>query len=40
VILHQLPNTPGDILERVLPMTLGFLILISSKTKRWNEWLD
>ena len=31
VILHQLPDSPGDILERVLPMTLGFLILISSK---------
>ena len=31
VILHQLPNTPGDILERMLPMMLSFLILIYSK---------
>ena len=31
VILHQFPDTPGDILERILPMTLGFLILIYSK---------
>ena len=31
IILHQLPDTPGDILERILPMTLGFLILIYSK---------
>jgi sodium/proline symporter len=31
VILHQLPDTPGDILERVLPMLLGFIILGCSK---------
>ena len=34
VILHQLPNTPGDILERVLPMLLGFIILNCSR-KNW-----
>jgi len=34
VILHQLPDTPGDILERMLPMTLGFIILLSSKNKK------
>ena len=34
VILHQLPNTPGDILERVLPMLLGFIILNCSR-KSW-----
>ena len=31
VILHQLPDTPGDILERVLPMLLGFIILSCSR---------
>jgi sodium/proline symporter len=31
VILHQLPDTPGDILERVLPMILGFIILSCSR---------
>ena len=34
VILHQLPDTPGDILERVLPMLLGFIILSCSR-KSW-----
>ena len=34
VILHQLPDTPGDIIERVLPMLLGFLILNFSR-KSW-----
>ena len=34
VILHQLPDTPGDILERVLPMLLGFIILNCSR-KSW-----
>jgi len=34
VILHQLPDTPGDILERVLPMLLGFIILTCSR-KGW-----
>jgi len=34
VVLHQLPNTPGDILERVFPMFLGFLILNCSR-KNW-----
>jgi sodium/proline symporter len=34
VILHQLPDTPGDILERVLPMLLGFIILNFSR-KSW-----
>tara|TARA_B100001964_G_C14196834_1_gene583831 strand:- start:112 stop:1524 length:1413 start_codon:yes stop_codon:yes gene_type:complete len=31
VILHQFPDTPGDILERVLPMLLGFIILNRSR---------
>ena len=31
VILHQLPDTPGDIAERVIPMTLGFCILLYSR---------
>ena len=34
VILHQLPDTPGDILERVVPMFLGFIILSCSR-KNW-----
>jgi len=34
VILHQLPDTPGDIVERVLPMLLGFVILNISR-KNW-----
>ena len=34
VILHQLPDTPGDIVERVLPMLLGFIILNCSR-KSW-----
>jgi hypothetical protein len=34
VILHQFPDTPGDILERVLPMLLGFIILNCSR-KSW-----
>jgi len=34
VILHQLPDTPGDILERVLPMLMGFIILSCSR-KSW-----
>ena len=34
VILHQLPDTPGDIVERVVPMLLGFLILNGSR-KNW-----
>ena len=34
VIFHQLPNTPGDIMERVLPMLLGFIILGCSR-KSW-----
>jgi len=29
-----LPDTPGDILERVLPMILGFIILSCSR-KSW-----
>ena len=34
VILHQFPDTPGDIIERVVPMLLGFLILNGSR-KNW-----
>jgi len=34
VILHQLPDTAGDIVERVLPMLLGFIILNFSR-KNW-----
>ena len=34
VILHQFPDTPGDILERVFPMLLGFVILNCSR-KSW-----
>ena len=34
VILHQFPDTPGDILERVFPMLLGFMILNCSR-KSW-----
>jgi sodium/proline symporter len=33
VILHQLPDTPGDIVERVVPMFLGFVILLFSKMR-------
>ena len=33
VILHQLPDTPGDIVERVVPMLLGFVILLFSKMR-------
>ena len=33
VFLHQLPDTPGDILERMLPMLLGFIILNISRKK-------
>ena len=35
VILHQLPDTPGDIVERVLPMLLGFVILNISRKSRF-----
>ena len=34
VIFHQLADTPGDIVERVIPMLLGFLILNFSR-KGW-----
>jgi sodium/proline symporter len=34
VIFHQLADTPGDIVERVIPMLLGFLILNCSR-KGW-----
>ena len=33
VILHQLPDTPGDIVERVVQMLLGFVILLFSKMR-------
>ena len=31
IVLHYLPNTPGDIVERTVPMALGLLILHISK---------
>jgi len=31
VVFHLLPDTPGDFIERIIPMSLGFIILILSK---------
>ena len=31
IVLHYLPNTPGDIVERTVPMALGLLTLYISK---------
>lgn len=33
VVLYLLPNTPGDVVERLLPFTTGFIILMIGRQK-------